>query len=172
MPTPLITRLTHRRFGAPLLRYSIRGEWVEEMMAQALEPGWALCADDRGACDLWQVGGTRARHRPRRRRPPSRPTPHLVTPGLTRGPPTFATPPPRHPGPDPGSTFLRGFAPSRETSAWRCKSASANRPVAALARRPRLARSAAPRRNHFPTACHSWHNPRSADGREGGSRHA
>ena len=26
-------------------------------MAQALEPGWALCADDRGACDLRQVGG-------------------------------------------------------------------------------------------------------------------
>ena len=57
MPTPLITRLTRRLFGAPLLRYSIRGEWVEEMVAQALEPGWALCADDRGACDLRQVGG-------------------------------------------------------------------------------------------------------------------
>ena len=57
MPTPLITRLTHRLFGAPLLRYSIRGEWVEEMVAQALEPGWALCADDRGACDLRQVAG-------------------------------------------------------------------------------------------------------------------
>ena len=51
-PPPLITRLTHRLFGAPLLRYSIRGEWVEEMVAQALEPGWALCADDRSACDL------------------------------------------------------------------------------------------------------------------------
>ena len=87
MPTPLITRLTHRLFGAPLLRYSIRGEWVEEMVAQALEPGWALCADDRGACDLRHVGGTRARHRPSSRRPSIRRTPLLVTPGLTRGPP-------------------------------------------------------------------------------------
>ena len=92
MPMPLITRLTHRLFGAPLLRNSVRGEWVEEMVA--LEPGWALCADDRGACDLRQVGGPRARHRPSRRRPPRR----------------RATPPLRHPGPDPGSTFLRGFA--------------------------------------------------------------
>ena len=72
MPTPLITRLTHRLFGAPLLRYSIRGEWVEEMVALALEPGRALCADDRSACDLRQVGGTRARHRTSRRRPPRR----------------------------------------------------------------------------------------------------
>ncbi len=75
MPTPLITRLTHRLFGAPLLRNSIRGEWVEQMVARALEPGRALCADDRGACDLRQVGGTRVRQRPSRRRPPSRPTP-------------------------------------------------------------------------------------------------
>ena len=57
MPTSLITRLTHRLFGVPLLRNSIRGGWVEEMVAQALEPGWTLCADDRGACDLRQVGG-------------------------------------------------------------------------------------------------------------------
>ena len=27
------------------------------MVAQALEPGWAGCADDLGACDLRQVGG-------------------------------------------------------------------------------------------------------------------
>ena len=57
MPTPLITRLTHRLFGSPLLRNSIRGELVEEMVAHALEPEWALCADDWGACDLKQVGG-------------------------------------------------------------------------------------------------------------------
>ena len=100
MPTPLITRLTHRLFGAPLLRNSIRGEWVEEMVAQALESGWALCADDWGACDLRQVGGTRAHHRPSRRRPPRRrAAPLLVTPGLTRGPPP---------------SRLRVFAPSRE----------------------------------------------------------
>ena len=75
MPTSLITRLTHRLFRAPLLRYSIRGEWVEEMVAPALEPGRALCADDWAACDLRQVGGTRARHRPSRRRLPIRRTP-------------------------------------------------------------------------------------------------
>jgi len=57
MPTPLITRLTHRLFGSPLLRNSIRGELVEEMVALALEPEWALCADDWAACDLKQVGG-------------------------------------------------------------------------------------------------------------------
>ena len=57
VPTPLITRLTHRLFGCPLLRNSIRGELVEEMVAQALEPEWALCAGDWAACDLKQVGG-------------------------------------------------------------------------------------------------------------------
>ena len=57
MPTALITRLTRRLFGSPLLRNSIRGELVEEMVAQALEPEWALCADDWGACDLKQVSG-------------------------------------------------------------------------------------------------------------------
>ncbi len=108
--TTLITRLTHRLSGAPLLRNSIRGEWVEKVVAQALEPGWALCADAWGACDLGQVGGPRAHHRPSRRRPSIRRTPLLVTPGLTRGPPSSATPPLRHPGPDPGST---SFAPSR-----------------------------------------------------------
>ena len=44
MFSPLITRLAHRLFGAPLLRNSIRGELVEEMVAVALEPEWALCA--------------------------------------------------------------------------------------------------------------------------------
>ena len=57
MPTPLITLLTHRLFGSPLLRNVIRGMLVEEMVAQALEYEWALCADDWGACDLSQVGG-------------------------------------------------------------------------------------------------------------------
>ncbi len=57
MPDPLITRLTNRLFGAPLLRNSIRGELVEEMVAVALEPEWALCAGDWGACDLIEVGG-------------------------------------------------------------------------------------------------------------------
>ena len=56
-PLNIVTRLTHRLFGAPLLRNSIRGEWVEEMMAVALEPEWALCAGDWGACDLAQVNG-------------------------------------------------------------------------------------------------------------------
>ena len=54
---PVTARLTHRLFGAPLLRNSIRGELVEEMIAVALEPEWALCADDWGACDLMQTDG-------------------------------------------------------------------------------------------------------------------
>ena len=57
MLTHLLTRLTQRLFGAPFLRNSIRGEYVEEMVAVALEPEWALCAEDWGACDLMQVGG-------------------------------------------------------------------------------------------------------------------
>ena len=57
MPLHLISRLTHRLFGAPLLRNSIRGELVEEMVAVALEPGWALCGGDWGTCDLMHVGG-------------------------------------------------------------------------------------------------------------------
>lgn len=57
MSNSLIARLTDRLFGAPLLRNSIRGELVEEMVAMALEPEWSLCAGDWGACDLMQVGG-------------------------------------------------------------------------------------------------------------------
>lgn len=56
MHNPL-TRLDHRLFGPPILRNSIRGELVEETVAIALEPEWALCADDWGACDLAQVDG-------------------------------------------------------------------------------------------------------------------
>ena len=55
----LITRLTHRLLGSPPLRNSIRGELVEEMVAQALEPEWDLCADDWAACDLKQADGPR-----------------------------------------------------------------------------------------------------------------
>lgn len=56
-PEGITVRLTHRLFGSPFLRNSIRGEWVEEMVAVALEPEWALCAGDWGACDLVQVSG-------------------------------------------------------------------------------------------------------------------
>jgi len=55
--TDITARLAHRLFGAPLLRNSIRGEWVEEIVALALEPEWALCAGDWEAFDLAQVGG-------------------------------------------------------------------------------------------------------------------
>jgi len=55
--TDMSARLIYRLFGKPLLRNSIRGEWVEEMVAVALEPEWALCAGDWGACDLAQVDG-------------------------------------------------------------------------------------------------------------------
>lgn len=56
-PNIFIIHLIDRLFGAPLLRNSIRGELVEEMVALALEPEWTLCADDWGACDLKQRGG-------------------------------------------------------------------------------------------------------------------
>ena len=66
MPTPIVTRLTHRLFGSPLLRNSIRGELVEEMVAQALEPEWALCAGDWAAYDLKQVANLTEMRRPLR----------------------------------------------------------------------------------------------------------
>ena len=66
MPNPLITRLTHRFFGSPLLRNSIRGELVEEMVVQALEPEWDLCAGDWAACDLKQVANLTEMGRPLR----------------------------------------------------------------------------------------------------------
>ena len=50
----VVARLTRRLFGSPLLRNSIRGELVEEMVAMALEPEWELCAGDWAACDLRQ----------------------------------------------------------------------------------------------------------------------
>lgn len=52
----VISRLTRRLFGAPLLRNSIRGEVVEEMVAMALEPEWKLCAGDWASCDLRHPG--------------------------------------------------------------------------------------------------------------------
>jgi hypothetical protein len=48
----VIDRLTRRLFGSPILRNSIRGEAVEEIVAMALEPGWELCSGDWGPCDL------------------------------------------------------------------------------------------------------------------------
>jgi len=51
------TRLAQRLLGTPLIRNSIRGELVEEMVAVALEPEWALCGGDWGSCDLGQVDG-------------------------------------------------------------------------------------------------------------------
>ena len=54
---PITTRLAQRLLGTPLIRNSIRGELVEEMVAVALEPDWSLCGGDWGSCDLSQVGG-------------------------------------------------------------------------------------------------------------------
>jgi hypothetical protein len=48
----VIDRVGRRLFGSPLLRNSIRGEIVEEIVAMALEPSWELCSGDWGACDL------------------------------------------------------------------------------------------------------------------------
>lgn len=53
----ITTRLAQRLLGTPLIRNSIRGELVEEMVAVALEPEWGLCGGDWGACDLKQVDG-------------------------------------------------------------------------------------------------------------------
>lgn len=51
----VIDRLTRRLFGSPLLRNSIRGEVVEEIVAMALEPAWQHCAGDWAAYDLRHV---------------------------------------------------------------------------------------------------------------------
>ena len=48
----IITRLTQRLFGSPIVRNSIRGEVVEEIVGIALEPEWELCAGDWASCDL------------------------------------------------------------------------------------------------------------------------
>lgn len=52
MNHPVITRLTARLFGSPILQNNIRGEVVEETVAMALEPEWEHCAGDWGPCDL------------------------------------------------------------------------------------------------------------------------
>jgi len=41
-----------RLFGSPIVRNSIRGELVEEIVALALEPDWEHCSGDWGSCDL------------------------------------------------------------------------------------------------------------------------
>ncbi len=51
-PSTVIERLTRRLFGSSILRNSIRGEVVEEIVAIALEPDWELCAGDWASCDL------------------------------------------------------------------------------------------------------------------------
>jgi hypothetical protein len=48
----VIERLSRRLFGSPLLRNSLRGELVEEIVGAALEPDWELCGGDWGSCDL------------------------------------------------------------------------------------------------------------------------
>ena len=53
----ITTRLARRLLGTPLIRNSIRGELVEEMVALALEPEWQLCAGDWAAFDLKQTDG-------------------------------------------------------------------------------------------------------------------
>lgn len=55
MPPPaeaVVERITRRLFGSPIVRNSIRGEIVEEIVAMALEPDWELCAGDWAAFDL------------------------------------------------------------------------------------------------------------------------
>lgn len=48
----VIDRLTRRLFASPILRNSIRGEVVEEIVAMALEPDWRHCGGDWAAFDL------------------------------------------------------------------------------------------------------------------------
>ena len=54
---PITTRLAQRLLGIPLIRNSIRGDLVGEMVAVALEPEWQLCAGDWAAFDLKQADG-------------------------------------------------------------------------------------------------------------------
>lgn len=49
---PLISRITHRLFGQPILTNVVRGEVVEEMCLMALEPEWQHSGGDYGAWDL------------------------------------------------------------------------------------------------------------------------
>ncbi|WP_106640157.1 hypothetical protein [Allosphingosinicella vermicomposti] len=51
-PNAVTKRLADRLFGAPILRNSIRGEIIEEIVAMAREPDWLLCAGDWASCDL------------------------------------------------------------------------------------------------------------------------
>jgi hypothetical protein len=53
----LIERLTHRLFGSAIIQNDVRGEWLEEIVAMALEPEWRLCGGDSAACDLVQADG-------------------------------------------------------------------------------------------------------------------
>jgi hypothetical protein len=48
----LISRITSRLFGQPILNNVVRGEVVEEMCLMALEPAWRHAGGDYGAWDL------------------------------------------------------------------------------------------------------------------------
>jgi hypothetical protein len=48
----VVERIVQRLFGSPILRNSVRGELLEEIVAMALEPEWELCAGDWAAYDL------------------------------------------------------------------------------------------------------------------------
>jgi hypothetical protein len=80
--THVVTCLTRRLLGSPILRNDVRGEVVEEVVAMALEE-WALCATaavgDRcvpvtriSGCSTWSLKGTfhrNSRSRSRRSAP-------------------------------------------------------------------------------------------------------
>jgi hypothetical protein len=53
------SRLAERLFGGRLLMNSVRGDWVEEMVALALEPDWRLCSGDWAGWDLELADGLR-----------------------------------------------------------------------------------------------------------------
>ena len=52
----IVTRLTDRLFGSPILQNNLRGEVVEEIVAWALEPEWRHCSGDWGPCDFRHPG--------------------------------------------------------------------------------------------------------------------
>jgi hypothetical protein len=55
MSSAIISRLTRRLYGNPIIRNDLRGELVEEMVAVALEPEWSGCGGDWASCDLKRV---------------------------------------------------------------------------------------------------------------------
>ena len=85
--TEIETRLFTRLFGERILQNDIRGHFVEEMVALAVEPDWRLCSGNWAGWDLEDAIGTRVQIKQSAARQswPGHPSAGAFSVGMNRG---------------------------------------------------------------------------------------